>query len=78
VEAADRELNQAFRQAMARLAGERRQSLLDSQRAWLERYDAVLTSYYSRPWAEHSRVRVLPSQIQALRDRTAYLRNVGN
>jgi uncharacterized protein YecT (DUF1311 family) len=76
LDSADRELNGAYRDAMARLDPARRQALLDSQRAWLARYDAVITSYYSRPWAGHSRIRVLPSQIQALRDRTAYLRRL--
>jgi hypothetical protein len=48
--------------------------LRESQRAWLRRYDAVLTSYYSRPWANHSLVKVVPSQIRAVRDRTAWVR----
>ncbi|HET7233975.1 MAG TPA: lysozyme inhibitor LprI family protein [Longimicrobium sp.] len=69
--AADAELNRAYQDRMAALPPERRQRLLDSQRAWLERYDAVLTGYYARPWAGHSMVMVLPSQIRALRDRTA-------
>jgi uncharacterized protein YecT (DUF1311 family) len=72
--AADAELNRAFQERMAALPPEARQRLLDSQRAWLRRYDAVLTGYYSRPWAGHSLVMVLPSQIRALRDRTAVVR----
>ncbi len=73
-QAADAELNRVYRQVMTRLPAGRRGALLAEQRGWLRRYDAVLTSYYSRPWANHSRVKVLPSQIQAVRDRTAYLR----
>ncbi|MDP9347767.1 MAG: lysozyme inhibitor LprI family protein [Gemmatimonadota bacterium] len=73
-QAADAELNRVYRQVMTRLPADRRGALLVEQRAWLRRYDAVLTSYYSRPWANRSRVKVLPSQIRALRDRTAYLR----
>jgi uncharacterized protein YecT (DUF1311 family) len=73
---ADAELNRVYREAMAGLPADRRRALLAEQRAWLRRYDAVLTSYYSRPWANHSRVKVLPSQIRAVRDRTAYLRRV--
>lgn len=74
--AADAELNRVWRQKMALLTAAQRRALVAEQRAWLRRYDAVLTSYYSRPWANHSRVKVLPSQIRALRDRTAYLRAV--
>lgn len=73
--AADSELNLAYKQRMDVLPAEARQRLLDSQRAWLLRYDAVLTSYYSRPWAGHSLVMVIPSQIRALRDRTVVVRN---
>lgn len=71
---ADAELNRVYRERMASLAPEERAVLRARQRAWLRRYDATLTSYYSRPWANHSVVRVLPSQIRAVRDRTAYLR----
>ena len=71
---ADAELNRVYREKMAALPPERREALRESQRAWLRRYDAVLTSYYSRPWSNHSIVKVLPSQIRAVRDRTAYLR----
>lgn len=71
---ADAELNRVYREKMAALPPERRKALRESQRAWLRRYDAVLTSYYSRPWSNHSIVKVLPSQIRAVRDRTAYLR----
>lgn len=72
--AADAELNRVYQEVMASLPADRRQALRESQRAWLRRYDAVLTSYYSRPWSNHSIVKVLPSQIRAVRDRTAYLR----
>jgi uncharacterized protein YecT (DUF1311 family) len=72
--AADAELNRTYQAVMSSLPDERREPLRASQRAWLARYDAVLTAYYSRPWANHSRVKVLPSQIRAVRDRTAYLR----
>ena len=72
--AADAELNRVYREKRASLDPDARQRLLEEQRAWLRRYDAVLTSFYSRPWANHSRVKVLPSQIQAVRDRTAYVR----
>jgi uncharacterized protein YecT (DUF1311 family) len=72
--AADAELNRVYQARMAALPAERREQLLESQRAWLRRYDAVLTSYYSRPWANHSMVMVLPSQIRAVRDRTAVVR----
>jgi len=72
---ADSELNRAYQERMAALPPEARQRLLDSQRAWLLRYDAVLTGYYSRPWAGHSMVMVIPSQIRALRDRTVVVRN---
>lgn len=72
--AADAALNQAYRDVMARLDPAEREALRQNQRAWLGRYDAVITSYYSTPWGQHSRVKVLPSQIRALRDRTAYLR----
>ena len=71
---ADAELNGAYRERMAALPPARRTALRAAQRAWLRRYDATLTAYYSRPWANHSRVRVLPSQIRALRDRTAWIR----
>lgn len=74
--AADAELNAAYRQALSALGTEARTALVLNQRAWLRRYDAVITSYYSTSWGQHSRVRVLPSQIQALRDRTAYLRRI--
>jgi uncharacterized protein YecT (DUF1311 family) len=72
--AADAELNQAYRRKMEALGGGARDRLLQSQRAWLVRYDRVLTSYYSRDWAKHSIVKVLPSQIRAVRDRTAWVR----
>jgi uncharacterized protein YecT (DUF1311 family) len=72
--AADAELNRAYQERMATLPPDARQRLLDSQREWLVRYDTVLTGYYSRPWAAHSMVMVLPSQIRALRDRTAVVR----
>jgi uncharacterized protein YecT (DUF1311 family) len=72
--AADAELNQAYRRKMEALDGEGRDRLLRSQRAWLARYDRVLTAYYARDWAKHSVVKVLPSQIRALRDRTAWVR----
>jgi uncharacterized protein YecT (DUF1311 family) len=71
---ADAELNRVYQERMAQLPPERRQRLLESQRAWLRRYDAVLTSYYSRPWSGRSMVKVLPSQILALRTRTAVVR----
>ena len=73
---ADAELNRVYQDKMAQLTRDQRTTLRESQRAWLRRYDAVLTSYYSRPWSNHSIVKVLPSQIRALRDRTAYLRQV--
>lgn len=72
--AADAELNRVYRERMDALPPERRTRLQESQRAWLRRYDAVLTGYYARPWAGHSMVMVLPSQIRALRDRTAVVR----
>ncbi|HSU18069.1 lysozyme inhibitor LprI family protein [Longimicrobium sp.] len=72
--AADAELNRVYQEKMASLDADRRQRLLESQRAWLRRYDEVLTSYYSRPWAAHSMVKVIPSQIRAVRDRTAFVR----
>jgi uncharacterized protein YecT (DUF1311 family) len=72
--AADAELNRVYQEVMSSLPDDRREPLRASQRAWLARYDAVLTSYYSRPWSARSRVKVLPSQIRAVRDRTAYLR----
>jgi uncharacterized protein YecT (DUF1311 family) len=72
--AADAELNRVYRERMAALPPEGRTALRESQRAWLRRYDATLTGYYSRPWANHSLVRVLPSQIRALRDRAAWIR----
>ena len=71
---ADDELNRVYREVMAGLSPQQRSALRTSQRAWLRRYDAVLTSYYSRPWSNHSIVKVLPSQIRAVRDRTEYLR----
>ncbi len=71
--AADAELNRATASGWRRSpAG--RTALRQAQRAWLRRYDATLTAYYSRPWANHSLVRVLPSQIRALRDRAAWIR----
>lgn len=73
---ADTELNRVYAEAMASLDPERRRRLRVSQRGWLVRYDSVLTSYYSEPWAGHRRSKVLPSQIRAVRDRTAYLRRV--
>lgn len=72
--AADAELNVVYQRKMATLSGGGRARLLESQRAWLRRYDAVLTSYYSRPWANHSLVKVIPSQIRAVRDRTEWVR----
>jgi uncharacterized protein YecT (DUF1311 family) len=72
--AADAELNRVYAARMAALPPAGRAALRSDQRAWLARYDRVLTSYYSRPWANHSLARVLPSQILALRQRTAYLR----
>ena len=72
--AADAELNRAYRERMGALLPPGRTALRESQRAWLRRYDATLTAYYSRPWANHSLVRVLPSQIRALRDRAAWIR----
>jgi uncharacterized protein YecT (DUF1311 family) len=72
--AADAELNQVYRRKMQELDGNGRERLLRSQRAWLGRYDRVLTSYYSRPWSNHSMVKVIPSQIRAVRDRTARVR----
>jgi uncharacterized protein YecT (DUF1311 family) len=72
--AADAELNREYRRKMQAVDSEARSRLLRSQRAWLERYDRVLTSYYSRGWANHSMVKVLPSQIRAVRDRTAWVR----
>jgi uncharacterized protein YecT (DUF1311 family) len=72
--AADAELNRVYQEKMGSLDEAGRASLRESQRAWLERYDAVLTSYYARPWSNHSIVKVLPSQIRAVRDRTAWLR----
>jgi len=72
--AADAELNRVYRGRMDELPPEGRARLQESQRAWLRRYDAVLTGYYARPWAGHSMVMVLPSQIRALRDRTAVVR----
>ena len=70
---ADAELNRVYQERMAALTAAERTKLRTSQRAWLQRYDSVLTSYYSKPWANHSRVKVLPSQIKAVRDRTDYL-----
>lgn len=72
---ADAELNHVYREKMSLLNPSQRNALRESQRAWLRRYDAVLTSYYSRPWSGRSIVKVLPSQIRALRDRTEYLRS---
>lgn len=71
---ADAELNRVYREKMASLTPAQRATLRARQRQWLQRYDSVLTAYYSRPWANHSRVKVLPSQIRAVRDRTAWLR----
>jgi uncharacterized protein YecT (DUF1311 family) len=73
-QAADAELNRVYQQKMASLPAAARTRLRQSQRAWLRRYDAVLTSYYSRPWANHSLVKVVPSQIRAVRDRTEWVR----
>ncbi len=73
---ADAELNRVYAATMARLSAERRNALREEQRAWLVRYDRVLTAYYSRPWANHSIAKVLPSQILAVRQRTAYLRRI--
>jgi uncharacterized protein YecT (DUF1311 family) len=73
---ADAELNRVYRETMAAVSPGEQAELRESQRAWLRRYDAVLTSYYSRPWSNHSIVKVLPSQIRAVRDRTAYLRGL--
>lgn len=75
--AADAELNRVYRTRMASLPQAQREALRREQRAWLVRYDRVLTGFYSEPWANHSRVKVLPSQIRALRDRTEYLRRYG-
>lgn len=72
--AADAELNRAYRRKLETLDGEARTRLVEAQRAWLARYDRVLTSYYSRGWANHSMVKVIPSQIRAVRDRTAWVR----
>jgi uncharacterized protein YecT (DUF1311 family) len=72
--AADAELNRVYAAKMAALPPAGREALRADQRAWLARYDRVLTSYYARPWANHSLARVLPSQILALRERTAYVR----
>ena len=71
---ADAELNRTYQRKMGELDGDGRDRLLQAQRAWLVRYDRVLTSYYSRDWAKHSMVKVLPSQIRAVRDRTAWVR----
>ena len=71
---ADAELNRTYQRKMEELDGDGRDRLLQAQRAWLVRYDRVLTSYYSRDWAKHSMVKVLPSQIRAVRDRTAWVR----
>ena len=73
---ADAELNRVYAETMAGLSAERRNALREDQRAWLVRYDRVLTAYYSRPWANHSIAKVLPSQILAVRQRTAYLRRI--
>lgn len=72
--AADAELNRVYQATLAELPPGQREKLRVSERDWLRRYDAVLTSYYSTPWGNHSRVNVLPSQIQAVRDRTAWLK----
>ncbi len=72
--AADAELNRVYAARMASLSPAARERLRAEQRAWLVRYDRVLTSYYSRPWANHSLAKVLPSQILAVRQRTAYVR----
>lgn len=71
---ADAELNRVYAATMATLSPAARNALREEQRAWLVRYDRVLTSYYSRPWANRSIAKVLPSQILAVRRRTAYLR----
>ena len=71
---ADAELNRVYAAKMAGLSAAARNALRQEQRAWLVRYDRVLTAYYSRPWANHSIAKVLPSQILAVRQRTAYLR----
>lgn len=71
---ADAELNRVYQQIITSLPPARREAVRASQRGWLVRYDSVLTSYYSKPWARHRRSEVLPSQIRAVRDRTAYLR----
>lgn len=73
---ADAELNRVYQEKMASLNPRQREALRDSQRAWLRRYDATLTSYYSTEWGNHSVIRVLPSQIRAVRDRTEWLRRV--
>lgn len=72
--AADAELNRVYAAKMASLSAARRNALRQDQRAWLVRYDRVLTAYYSRPWANHSIAKVLPSQILAVRQRTEYVR----
>ena len=73
---ADAELNRVYQDKMASLSPAARERLRTDQRAWLARYDRVLTFYYSRPWANHSLAKVLPSQILAVRQRTAYVRRV--
>ena len=73
---ADAELNRVYAAKMASLSAAARNALRQDQRAWLVRYDRVLTAYYSRPWANHSIAKVLPSQILAVRQRTAYLRRL--
>jgi uncharacterized protein YecT (DUF1311 family) len=72
---ADAELNRVYQAKMASLSPAARERLRTDQRAWLARYDRVLTAYYSRPWANHSLAKVLPSQILAVRQRTAYVRS---
>ncbi|CAA9329075.1 MAG: hypothetical protein AVDCRST_MAG68-2394 [uncultured Gemmatimonadetes bacterium] len=71
---ADAELNRVYAAKMASLSPAGRERLRADQRAWLVRYDRVLTAYYSRSWANHSLAKVLPSQILAVRHRTAYVR----
>lgn len=70
---ADAELNRAYQKKLAGLTPAAREKLVESQRAWLRRYDQVLTLYYQQPWSAHSMVKVLPSQIRAVRDRTAWV-----
>lgn len=71
---ADAELNRVYQATLAPLSPRARETLRESERAWLRRYDSTLTAYYSQPWADHSILKVLPSQIRAVRDRTEFLR----